>query len=315
MSIIGIIIAILVILILLLLVAVSFYFYRVAVFRQPKTFLMNNPDLAQITTDSEIPVAEPAWVDAQSFEIIELLSYDGLLLKGYYLPALSPTNKTVILAHGYTGTAKENMGSLAHFYHEKFGYNILMPDARGHGISEGNYIGFGWHERKDYLKWIALLIQRVGEDAQIVLHGISMGGATVLMTSGEQLPPQVKCVVADCGYTSAEDILSYQVKRMYHLPPFPFVHLTSLVCKLKAGYFFSEASALKQVEHAQRPILFIHGAEDTFVPTEMVHRLYNQCPQYKELLVIPAAGHGTAYSTDSVTYIQQVDTFVRRFVQ
>ncbi|GCE24154.1 hypothetical protein KDK_79540 [Dictyobacter kobayashii] len=174
MSIVGIVLLVIVVLVVLILVASSLYFYRVAVYRQPKAFLVDNPDLQQVLT-SDLPIADVPWVEQQPFELVEMKSADGLLLRGFYLPAPQPTTKTVVLAHGYTGSAKLNMGPFAQMYHEQFGYNVLMPDARGHGESEGNYIGFGWHERLDYVKWIHLLVQRLGEDAQIVLHGISMG--------------------------------------------------------------------------------------------------------------------------------------------
>ncbi|GHO88835.1 alpha/beta hydrolase [Dictyobacter formicarum] len=313
MSIFGIVVLVIVVLVVLVLVASSLYFYRVAVYRQPKAFLVDNPDLQQILT-SDLPIADVPWVEQQPFECIEMKSWDGLLLRGFYLPAPQPTTKTVVLAHGYTGSAKLNMGPFAQMYHEQLGYNVLMPDARGHGESEGNYIGFGWHERLDYVKWIHLLMQRLGEDVQIVLHGISMGGATVLMTSGESLPEQVKAVVADCAYTSAYEILAYQGKRMYHLPACPFVTMTSLVCKLRSGFFFEEASALKQVQKTDLPILFIHGEEDTFVPTAMVHQLYAACPGYKEIFLVPEAGHGLAFNVDPDAYACRSEQFLSRFI-
>ncbi|GLV55455.1 alpha/beta hydrolase [Dictyobacter sp. S3.2.2.5] len=313
MSIFGIVVLVIVVLVVLVLVASSLYFYRVGVYRQPKAFLIDNPDLQPIEA-SDLPIEDVAWVERQPFERIEMKSWDGLLLRAFYLPAPQATTKTVVLAHGYTGSSKLNMGPFAQMYHERFGYNVLMPDARGHGESEGNYIGFGWHERLDYVKWIHLLTQRLGEEIQVVLHGVSMGGATVLMTSGEPLPTQVKAVVADCAYTSAYDILAYQGKRMYHIPAFPFVDLTSLVCKLRSGFFFQEASALKQVQKTSLPILFIHGEEDTFVPTAMVHQLYAACPTYKELYVVPNAGHGLAYDTDPATYTRRCQQFLSRFI-
>lgn len=312
MSILGIVVVVIAVVVLVLVVS-SLYFYRVAVYRQPKAFLVDNPDLQQVLT-SGLPIADVPWVEQQPFERIEMKSWDGLLLRGFYLPAPQPTTKTVVLAHGYTGSSKLNMGPFAQVYHEQFGYNVLMPDARGHGESEGNYIGFGWHERLDYVKWIHLLMQRLGEDVQVVLHGISMGGATVLMTSGEPLPTQVKAVVADCAYTSAYDILAYQGKRMYHLPAFPFVTLTSLVCKLRSGFFFEEASALKQVQKTNLPVLFIHGEEDTFVPTSMVHQLYASCPGHKELFVVPDAGHGLAFNVDPAAYARRSEQFLSRFI-
>jgi fermentation-respiration switch protein FrsA (DUF1100 family) len=298
--------------IILALVIASLYFYNVAIARQSKEFLNDNPDLT-VDPSAELTTFDMTWLDHQTFEKLEIKSYDGLTLRGYYLPASKLTKKTAILAHGYSSRALPDMGSFAQLYHDVFGYNVLLPDDRGHGESEGAYIGFGWHDRFDYLKWIQTAIQKVGEDAQIVLHGLSMGGATVLMTSGEKLPEQVKCIVSDCAYTSVKDILSYQCRRIYKLPPTPFVELTSLICKLRAGYFFGEASALRQIKKAQRPILFIHGTEDTFVPTAMIHQLYDACPTYKEKVLIENAGHALSYATDADSYTNHVANFLRIF--
>ena len=104
------------------------------------------------------------------------------------------------------------------------GYHLLMPDLRGHGKSEGNYIGMGWHDRLDILKWIEFILKE-DKEAEILLHGVSMGAATVMMVSGEDLPPNVKVIIEDCGYTSAKDQLSYKLKSMFKLPSFPFINL------------------------------------------------------------------------------------------
>ena len=298
---------------LLLLTAASLYFFNVAIARRPKEFLANNPDLA---TDelSELAAFDTSWLKQHPFEEIEMKSHDGLLLRGYYLSAKVATRKTAILAHGYNGSAKKDMGAFAKMYHEIFGYNVLMPDDRGHGASEGKYIGFGWLDRLDCVKWIHYVLQRVGPDAQIVLHGVSMGGATVLMTSGEQLPEQVKCIISDCAYTSVKDILTYQGKRMYRIPVTLLLSPVSLISKLRAGYFFGEASALQQVKKNHRPVLFIHGAEDTFVPVDMIHPLYEASAGYKEKVLVPKAGHGLAYSTDVASYRKMVGDFLQKFM-
>lgn len=302
-----------VLVLLLLLLVASLYFYNVAIARHPKEFLSNSPDLAT-DQSTELATFDASWLDRHPFEDVEMKSYDGLLLHAYFLAAPTPTTRTALLAHGYSGSAKHDMGAFAKLYHEVFGYNVLMPDDRGHGESEGNFIGFGWPDRLDYLKWVHYLLQRVGEDAQIVLHGVSMGGATVLMASGEELPEQVKCIVSDCAYTSVKDILAYQAKRLYKLPPFPLVSLVSLVCKIRAGYFFGEASALHQVSKTNKPIFFIHGAEDTFVPVAMLEPLYEASHAYKEKWIVPNAGHGLAYSADVSGYRKNVGDFVQKFI-
>ncbi|WP_054943132.1 alpha/beta hydrolase [Paenibacillus ihuae] len=297
------------------LVYAGFYFYGVAIKRAPKEFLAKTPDLKVDPPVAGASWGEGAeWISRQHFREVELRSDDGLKLKGYFLPSERAEGRTAIIAHGYSGKGKD-MGATAKIYYEHSGYNVLIPDARGHGQSEGDYIGFGWPERRDYLKWIEFVLRETGPQAQIVLHGVSMGGATVLMASGEELPPQVKAVVADCGYSSVKAQLSYQLRRMYHLPGFPFIHFASLITRIRAGYFFGEASALKQVRKAKVPIPFIHGDADKFVPFFMMEELYQACSAPKDKMVVHGAGHGLAYDTDKFKYIARVDNFIARYVR
>lgn len=299
----------------------SGYFYDIAIARGSKGFLENNPDLKgstsserdqEVKKDKKPPERNHAqWLESKDYRIWQIESFDGLKLSAYFIPATTPSRRTVISAHGYTSNAK-HMAQFARFFNEKLGFNVLLPDARGHGESEGDYIGFGWHERKDYLHWIDKVIDTLGSDSQIVLHGISMGGATVMMVSGEELPFQVKAIIEDCGYTSVDKELSYQLKRMYHLPSFPLINTTSVVTSFKAGYNFYEASALKQIKKNQLPILFIHGQVDTFVPTEMVYELYEACTSEKDLYIVEGAGHGTAYITDTPRYEKRVTEFLKK---
>ena len=189
------------------------------------------------------------------------------------------------------------------------GYQILMPDLRGCGESEGDYVGMGWLDRKDMLKWIDCICER-DSDAEIVLHGVSMGGATVMMTAGEDLPNQVKAVVDDCGYTSVWDIFSDELSYLYHLPDFPFLYTADVISKIRAGYGFKEASALEQIKKAKVPVLFIHGTEDSFVHTEMVYPLYEACPTPKDLYLTEGAGHCDSMYIDPDTYVEKVFTFL-----
>jgi hypothetical protein len=252
------------------------------------------------------------WLLGQALSEVDICSTDGLRLHADYFPADQPSTRTAILAHGYNSAGNHN-GGYARFYHAA-GWNVLMPDSRGHGRSEGNYVGFGWPDRLDYLAWIQYILDRQGPDAQIVLHGVSMGGSTVLMISGEPLPGAVKAVISDSAYTSARDILSYQMKRLFKLPPFPLVQMISLVCRIRAGYFFGEASAINQVRKTRLPVLLIHGEADTFVPVEMSRRLYAACPGEKELFLVPGAGHALALYTDPEGYISTVSAFLNRIL-
>ena len=196
---------------------------------------------------------------------VTLINRDSMKLNGLFLPSIQAgSTRYVILCHGYRNNCCELGMYARHFWHR--GYSVLLPDARGHGDSEGKYIGMGWQERKDVLEWIDFLRQK-DPKAQIVLMGISMGAATVMMTSGENLPSNVKAVIEDCGYTSVWEEFSVQIHNYFHLTPFPFLYLSSLASRIRYGFSFKEASAIRQVAKCNRPILFIHGSKDTLFPS------------------------------------------------
>ncbi|THF84148.1 alpha/beta hydrolase [Cohnella fermenti] len=290
-----------------LLVLFCWSLYRLAIHRNRKAFLSTDRNMPQVDDSTLRDVKE--WFRSQSFEEADIVSDDGLPLKAHYLSPERESRDAVILAHGYSGKG-EDMAVFARYYREH-GFHVLMPDNRGHGRSGGHYIGFGWHDRKDYVRWAEYLVRRLGDEVRIVLHGVSMGGGTVLMTSGEALPPQVKCLISDCAYTSVSGILAYQLKMMFKLPAFPLLPITSLICKLRAGYFFGEASALRQLRNCCKPILLIHGGKDTFVPTWMADELFAAIRGEKEKLIVPEARHGTSILVDPAGYLASVNRFVQ----
>lgn len=295
----------------------SFFFYSLAVKRGPKEFLQNNADL-EVSEETMTRFTKGSWIDwtnDQPFEQLSLQSRDGLELTGYYLPSAEPSNKLVILAHGYLGHAKQ-MGLFGQYYYEDLGYSLFMPDARGHGQSSGDYYGFGWHDRLDIIDWTSLLINEFGEDTEIVYHGLSMGAATVLMAAGEkELPGQVKAIIADSPYQSVYQLFSYQMRRMFYLPAFPLLDSTSALTKMRAGYSFREADSLRSVEKTEVPIFYIHGEEDTFVPTQMTKELADTTKSEAELLLVPSANHGEAFVLAEDAYKRKMQEFLSRFVK
>ncbi|TMN22984.1 alpha/beta hydrolase [Lentibacillus cibarius] len=295
-------------------IVASFYFYQLAIDRNKKDFLQGNEDLEVSAETMEVLLEGDwrTWVDQQDFSEWTMTSNDGLELKGYYLEPEKPSNKVVVMAHGYLGNAMD-MGLFGQYYSEQKGYNIFTADARGHGASEGDYIGFGWHDRLDYLDWIDQIIAKYGKDTEIILHGVSMGAATVLMTSGEELPDNVKAVIADSPYTSVYDLFAYQMDRMFHLPSVPFLPSTSVVAKMRAGYSLQEASALDQVKKADVPILYIHGESDTFVPTNMSEKLYENTKSDAELMTVENANHGEPFVVAKEKYINKLNAFLSEY--
>lgn len=249
------------------------------------------------------------WTEEQSFQTLEVTSQDGLKLKASFLENKDANGKAVILAHGYRGSS-EQMPGITKFYHDQ-GYHVLKPDARGHGKSEGDYVGYGWHDREDYKLWVQLLVDDLGV-SDMFLHGFSMGAATVLMTSGEELQPEVKGIIADSGYTSVLEELTHQLKYLYRLPAFPLMEVTSVVTSVRAGYTFSEASAINQVKENKLPLFIIHGDKDVLVPTEMAYRLFEAAGGDKELWIVPGVGHTEAYTEAEEEYQKRLLTFLEK---
>lgn len=253
------------------------------------------------------------WKDTVTTTTMHITSDDGLLLEADYYDSPEATgHKYAIVVHGYSS----NRGSMLPYgmTYSNAGYQVLMPDLRAHGNSEGDYIGMGWLDKADIVKWIDTIIE-MDPEAQIILHGVSMGGATVLMTSGEDLPDNVKAIVDDCGYTSVWDIFSDEVVYLFHVPTFPVLNTASMIAKIRAGYSFTEASAIEQVKKTSLPIFFSHGSEDNFVHTDMVYELYDACPTHKELYVVEGAGHGQAMYLDPETYFSRIFTFLSAYVK
>ena len=243
---------------------------------------------------------------------------EGRRLHALYVPAADSTRPTAVIVHGYTDNSIRMM-MIGYLYNRQLGYNILLPDLYGHGLSEGTEVQMGWKDRLDVLLWTDEANHLFGGNTQMVVHGISMGAATTMCVSGEvqhgmHQQPFVKCFVEDCGYTSAWDEFKGELKNQFSLPAFPLLNVASALCKMEYGWSFQEASPLEQVKKCTLPMLFIHGDADTFVPTWMVHPLYEAKPQPKELWIVPGAEHAVAYKGNPEAYTRKVSDFVRKYI-
>ena len=289
------------------------YFFKVGMVPGHKSFIHSN---TQTISKSDNLYHQKKWfqnVHKQRWIMTSATKHYRLVAD--YIPAAHPSNKSVLICHGFMNN-KETMGAYAAMFHQR-GYNVLLPDARAHGQSQGRYIGYGWPERYDTRKWIYRLIQKNGQKSQIVMFGVSMGGATTMMTSGVQLPHQVKAFVEDCGYTSLADELDYEAGHMYHMPAIiakPAEASLSIVNRVANGFYTSQASSVTSLHHNHRPMLFIHGARDNFVPTEMVYTNYRATRGPKQLWIVPKAAHAKSYQTSPQQYQQHVQKFLQKYV-
>jgi len=253
------------------------------------------------------------WIAATPHQRWSQRADDGVETIAYWFAAKKATTRTVVLVHGHRSDASM-MGAFGDFYRQQ-GFNVFIADARGHGMSGGNYIGFGYLEQADYLGWLDRIVDTVGSDAQILLHGVSMGGSTVLMLAGNpQLPAQVKAVVDDCGFTSALDEISYQARKGSGMPAFPIVNIASLESKLLAGYSFGDADAVAAVARTKLPVFVIHGTADTYNPTWMGQRIYASAGGPKQLWLVPGADHTQSFFLHRPEYEERVQTFYRAYL-
>ena len=219
-------------------------------------------------------------------------------------------SKYAIVVHGYRASVK-SVSYLAKRYFEA-GYNVLIPYLRAHLGSDYDYCTMGWRERFDIIDWINY-IDSTATNAKIVLHGVSMGAATVMMTTGESLPSCVICAIEDCGYTSVYDAYSFKIPKMMHIPAFPSIDIFRRAIKKRVGFDIKEASALEQVKRSHTPTLFIHGNDDTVVPVSMAHELYLAASCEKELMVCKHANHEMSALLYPNKYWGKVWSFIEKY--
>ncbi len=253
-----------------------------------------------------------AWVDSKEYDHIVIKNRKNQSLHGYIVKAKEETDKWLICIHGYTSSPK-GMGSYALHYYNR-GYNVLLPCLRGHDISEHRSITMGWLDRLDICDWISYLIEMYS-NPQIVLHGVSMGAATVMMTTGEDLPENVKCAVADCGYSSVWDEFKNEMKQTYHVPAFPVLYAGNLATKVISGFGFKEASCVEQLKKSKTPTIFLHGEKDLFVPYRMLDLNYNAAACEKEKVSIPDAEHAEAHLVHPELYWGNTFRFVDKYIK
>ena len=270
--------------------------------KSSKAVIFNNDDLAE---KEQMKIENNKWLEENASDVY--IESKKLRLHSYEVKAEKESKVWVIAVHGYTDSAYFMVGAAKKFLH--YGYNVLMPDLRAHGKSEGKYIGMGWLDRLDLMQWIDYLIATYG-NIKIILYGISMGAATVMMASGERLPSNVRAIIEDCGYTSVWDIFESELDKRFSLPTFPVLNISNGVAKLKAGYDFKEASSVDQLKKCQKPMLFIHGGKDDFVPTYMVYEVYDAANCEKDLYIVDEAGHAEAKDCDVDAYWNKVFSFI-----
>ncbi|MBR4905075.1 MAG: alpha/beta hydrolase [Selenomonadaceae bacterium] len=235
-----------------------------------------------------------------------LESFDGLTLHAKKFSPAEETNRWAILIHGYGRD-----GTFAYDYAEEYlkrGWNVLIPDLRAAGESEGQFITMGAFESRDVFNWSEKIVAE-NPDAKIIIHGVSMGAATTLLTAAQE-PKNLIAVVEDCGFTSAYEMFTSQLEKIFGLPEYPVMPCANIVCKIKTGVKISDAAPIEVIDKIKVPVLFIHGDADKLIPVEMMERLYDACATSKDKFIVEGAGHADAKRTNPAAYFDKVFKFL-----
>ena len=256
--------------------------------------------------------AADRWLKSHNAQDVFVESRDGLRLHGHWIPAEKPIG-TMLLAHGYRSTKLLDFGMVFELYHN-VGMNLLIPDQRSHGQSEGKWITFGVKESRDMLCWLEFHNEKYGY-LPVVLSGLSMGASTMLYLADADLPDNVKGIIADCGFTSPSAIVGKVFKDVVHIPAGVFLWAADLLARIFAGFSFYEKDSRKSLKHNRLPVFLVHGMADDFVPCEMTRQAFKACTGKKQLLLVDGAGHGESYLVDGQNYKEMVIAFLNENIR
>lgn len=251
------------------------------------------------------------WLEENQAADIYTTSHDGLRLHALWIPAENAKG-TVVMAHGYRSTMLVDCHLGFELFH-RLGWNILVPEQRTHGQSQGRFITFGVKESRDMMGWLQYHNRQLS-DGPVLLFGISMGASTMLYLADKVLPDNVKGIIADCGFTSPAAILSSVYRNVIHLPSVPTLWAAGIFTKLMAGFSLWEQDTRKILPNSRLPILLIHGTDDGFVPCEMTVQAYRACREPKELLLVDGAEHGLSFLKDGYRYTAAIMDFIKKYI-
>ena len=240
---------------------------------------------------------------------------DDLQLSAIHYSPENPTGKWVILVHGY-GKKGAAMNAFAEPYLAQ-GLDVLIVDQRTAGDSEGDWLTMGVAEANDLAIWTQE-IAKTNANAQITLHGVSMGAATVMLCAALPETENVSAIIEDCGYGNIADVfatlLTYYGSSLgvgdvdyYEL----FDEVAAVAETLNGGYDVGDAAPIESIGAVIVPSLFIHGAADGVIPSTNADALYEASgAENKTKLIIEGAGHAQSIELDTEAYLAAVKKLI-----
>lgn len=251
------------------------------------------------------------FISLESYDI-SIQSSFGYKLAGTYIFNPKPTNNTVIIVHGITGSRWESM-KYADMYLD-MGFNVLVYDSRYHGSSGGSDITLGFFEKTDLdniVKWV----KWVNPNAVIGVQGESLGAVTALLQAKlDQTKRYVNFYVVDCPYSDLHELLDIKLSgdlRPHFEPTANFLlFYGNMIALAKSGFSLYAVSPIKVIKDIKTPIMFIHGSNDTFIPASMSLELYLEKQGPKGIYISPGAEHAMSYLTNKEEYTAKVKQFL-----
>lgn len=246
------------------------------------------------------------WLNTQEFRPVTIKSsHDGINLSGHFL-ASGEAKRTLLLFHGWRSEFRNDFADMAEKLYQN-GCNLLFVEQRAHGLSGGKYISFGALERYDCIDWLNYL-NDTKHEFPIYLTGLSMGASTILMAAELKMPPAVKGIIADSGFTSPYEIIVRVAKNVFRLNN-RTVKRVDRLCSKKSGIGLNGYTTLKAMSECRIPVLFIHGTADNLIPFEMTMQNFSACRSRKKLLLVEGANHCKSFAHDAENYLNTVRSF------
>ena len=297
-----------------ILLVLADFFYEVilnmkVVRKYAKRFNLRDDTIINLFRNNQLYGDSMKWFLKLKLQDNVIKNNKGKNIHGYIIENENRTNKWAICVHGYMGAPSIQAPFVKHFYDK--GYNVVCPSLRAHGEDTHKYCSMGWHDKDIVITWIKYLVNEY-PDCEIVLHGVSMGAATVMLATGENLPGNVKCAVSDCGFSSCKEQFIHVMKNNMKIPVFPFFQLGNMISVVRGNFNFLKCEPVKAVAASKTPTLFIHGTNDDYVPYRMIEDVFSACSAEKERLDVADAPHAVSLAYAPELYFSTMDKFIEK---
>lgn len=247
-----------------------------------------------------------SWYDPLEKSNCQVKSRDGYALYVELLRNPVPTDKYVIISHGYTDN---RFGALKYAKNYlDFGFHVLIYDLRGHGVNAPTFCTYSIRESRDLDALIRDSRERYPDARIFGLHGESLGAATSIACL--KYDPPVDFLVSDCAFSEIKSVIRGGMRSL-HLPGW-LASLSSVCAKVLYGFSYRQMRPIESLPGTKLPILFLHGAADDFILPAHAEALHQAAADHSELHFIPNAPHAVSCLTDPALYRRFVKEFLEK---